>query len=738
MSVRAFLNGTRTIVKRGSSSALDMKLNPSDSSSHPDAINFNSLDELGTAISNASEGDTIDLSTIGTYSSGYFGYTSSDASQNDILDVVSNNGKSLTLENGTISATAPLSWSSSSLGSGIFESSLPNAKGPYQQANASSMLISHLVDFDKFDSIGSDDPLIAVWPKPPSDTDTNNSRYHYNSNWWEFASGEVIFDSSTYKIQGYIFSGAQKVSLEQYLNESNASEFFLAHDGGFNYIQYAQVTGYVESTGVLSVDQSQTLTVLSSGKGRCCLMNHKSLVHDAREYATSEDDWKIYYKPASGTIGNNVRWPLPCKYANSYDSGPLWITNKSSGACNLTFDSVDIVGSPTVIGGTQIYLVNSSTTSGDLDGNKIFQDCKMRYTSAFGNLGGGYQGQCQIKRCDFKRAAHQGLRIGAGFVMEDCSAMFLECRSFVQVTASSTAVNDTETTANNAPFLSIFRRNYCNLPCEGHGQALALYFGTWQNATVTDNIFVNDPSCVTMQNSGVLSRGAGTMTIANNLFIAYKLAPVTGTGQQLSQAELGWNAGSGPINWIQGTQECIFAHNTLVRDPNGDGWDAVSDPEAHTKVSWYPTYASPTTMNTYKVNNLAGIITSTTDSLNPHYHANNLSIEYDSGVSSYGSLDLADLTNQGEGNFTTANGNSTVGVIDFSDSSTPVALNAASNGSTSSGRIGILFNSLPTHSQIKSGLGVNWATTYVPVTINYSDLKSAATNDAWSPNDGRS
>ena len=75
-----------------------------------------------------------------------------------------------------------------------------------------------------------------------------------------------------------------------------------------------------------------------------------------------------------------------------------------------------------------------------------------------------------------------------------------------------------ESSPPSPPNETVIRNNIISCFASTHGQALSLYSGSWQNATVEGNIFLNSERSIAISGRGQTAT-AGTLTIRNNIFL---------------------------------------------------------------------------------------------------------------------------------------------------------------------------------------------------------------------------
>lgn len=600
---------------------------------------WESFASLQSMVNNAPEGGTLDLRGRGFAAEGPG-------------ETINTNGKSLRFRGGHYTGAMELDWTS--LGGGLFAAPI--------DASIFPDLRLYLLDQTEISV-----PRMAVVPKPDPVIDA--FRFAYSHNWWTLRasgdiSGDVLTDrginASGGRITGFIINDPQLLyKVSQVLAEGQAGSYSVLYHAGPNLVAGAQVKSWSPSEGRLDLVEGSALSF--NGYVHFALTGSPAMQIDPGEYVIDGLNEQVVYRPKDGDP-SGVRLPV----LNH-------VFRVRGGA--VAFEDATISGGRS---GNSSYLLSAA------NGNRTELDLLRCHLHTGDTAVSG--ATSIIRSCVFERLSDRGININDGSIVRNNIVRGTEGRSCL--------VAGTEPGYEDVPMRhTLVEGNYFSAPAATHGQGVSLYSDTWQNATVTGNIFHNLSRSISFQpntNASKRRDEPGSFVIENNLICYDDFFGIVGGGQQ----SMSFNGA--PDDHLDAEQIIAIRHNTMYLNqqarPSSDPADLV----------WFVDVRNLKSSTVFVEHNILGSVDSSVDDgVTPgHWHCRNIMMNPNNSAA-FGRFDLA--TPSSVSLVHTGNSLKAVG---------PAAFSAADGGC-----LGIRWSSVPEFSDLY-GIELGWTETFSPEAVS--------------------
>lgn len=316
------------------------------------------------------------------------------------------------------------------------------------------------------DPYASDNPLFSIYVDSDAAGSKDANRFARSNTWFDAkGAGYVINtdseDGSLVSIE--VPSGADRTRIDAALS-------LISFSGGYkipflwrantNLIQEAWITGWDESSGTISLE---TDIAPASSYLEFCIGSHLEWI-ESGEYAIDlhhASGARLYYKPTNGSEPSS---DICIPYLSSVLRVASSLTT-SFEDCELR-DATNGTGSIT----SALVQVDSGTPS------VSFTRCNFH-----GGRGGMNGFVPTADQCRFYRLWDRGISAKDGTTVTRSRFTLIENRSCINLSGGTTGAVD-KSTVQGCLF---------NAPATVHGQAISLYSGTWANAMVEENVFID-------------------------------------------------------------------------------------------------------------------------------------------------------------------------------------------------------------------------------------------------------
>jgi hypothetical protein len=490
--------------------------------------------------------------------------------------------------------------------------------------------------------------------------------------------GSVSVSKSTGLITGITITDATlKASVDGIITSAGTTKPVVVYRGYPNVITTTTVESWNNSTGVMVFGDNN---LEYGGYFEFVFIGLPGLMQ-AGEYAVdlAESPPRVWYWPSNG---NPKAAGIPC----------ITCLFQLTGG-SVEFDSCTFYGQ-----------LNSD--QGMIDGQSVATVTLTDCTFHSGDTA-TTNSNLTMSGCHIYHMWDRGLHCRPGSTIESSIIEGMENRSAIVCwDASGYAADDT------VPPTTI-RDCLIRIPAPTHGEGIALYYDSWQNATVEHNIFHNCRMAISWKptTSGTNSKVAGTFLIDNNLVVYPEESFVDIDSGQYAFAQ----SGSFDDHFDDDSQIVRICRNSLIV-----GSTLAAD--VLKRSVWSINVQNHHNSTTIVENNVAfGVLCFVEDAdsstpeiiddwIGSHWRSKNLLLS-DTWWSSYGKYDLG-VGDDPISNFSYGD------VVDFDNLS--IVGDAAALGWDDGGGSnapGIQWSSVPTLASLDS-LSVNWASTYPAISLN--------------------
>ena len=475
-------------------------------------VAWESLTVLQDLVTNAADGAVIDLE--GRLFSVSPGVTK-------IIDT----DNQLTIKNGVFCGAWRLAWATNGLGQ------VECTVNPGEIADPTALLIDRDATFQ---------PRLAVWPKPPAGQLAFPA--DANSNWIvvttldNSVTNGVVHTEAGDNVVASLITGFQitdatvKAQIDAAIGGLSAPTLSCLHHAGPNAVKVAQVISWDGATGIMVLNATETL--IYNNYMEFSLSGNEAFITLDGDYVYNKAANKVTYKPVGSTGLEAMISILPI----------VW---RSSSGANLRFENMEIFGGD-----------SNSTAAGlytRLDGGAIptvFDNCFMHSGAA------AIRGLSTCTDCRFERFIDRAISTEDGGRVERCTFKEISRSSAILVQCTGSGVQTVPVRQ------TIVRDCSFDMPSCIHGQGLALYANSWQNALVEHNLFINCRRVLAFQPLNEKRTTEGVMRFENNLVVYDQATDGITTGQQ------GIAFNKDADTHLDSTQEVYFRSNTEIINPN--------------------------------------------------------------------------------------------------------------------------------------------------------------------------
>lgn len=450
---------------------------PNDIGGHAQVQSWFSWDQLRDLIAGTPDGGTLDIRGKGFRPSA-IGESS-----------ISNGGKSLKIIGGLISGTWSLDWEPE--GGGLFSAEID---------------LSWLDgDWRVFLLDGSQTlpPVLVQSPSPPGSFAGHN--LVRNPNWWAIRNDNggvvngVVHTQAGDNVIGGLISGitvtdpAIRASVDELVSAYGVPNVVAMYHAGFNYTTCDGIVAWDSASGRLEFASRAPLTY--PGYMNLCLAGGTDLA--LGEYSFVPTAGRVWYRPANGNPSSAEIPVVPN------------ILRLSGLDSVVQLEGTTVWGSRCSAGGTAA-LVSATSDFGLL---------RARNCVFAAGESGIYQVMVDLERCVLRQFYRFGIATGAGARLENVEVIGTVASSAVYIAGEGGGVYDPVPQ-------TLVRRCLLSVPASAHGQCLSMYLGSWQNAVVEENIFLDSPRALSFQPTSASANRRlvpGEFLVRNNLFVLNEL-----------------------------------------------------------------------------------------------------------------------------------------------------------------------------------------------------------------------